>query len=218
MHMQAKRKPRRINILKRERTRAVLLNAAMTVFARLGSDAASIDDIIHEAAVARGTFYNYFASLEELLVALATQLSDELLARIGLVRQLPDPADRMACSIRSYIRRATADPTWGWVIVRIALVAAPLGTTMRGFLTADIEDGIAARRFRVPSVQVAADIVLGSAMMAMRSVLRGEAGNGHAEAVACGVLTAFGVADAAGVVRRSLDERAIIARVRRGKI
>ena len=192
-----------------------LLDAAMVVIARAGPDAGTVDAIIQQAAVSRGTFYNYFEGPEALLTALATKLSDELLAQIDAVRSLPDPADRMACSVRTYIRTAAADRTWGWVIVRIALVAAPLGTTMRAFLTADIEEGRAARRFRVPSVQVAADIVLGSALMGMRSVLRGEAGVNHAEAIAGGILRALGADDADALVRLPLDADAISARARR---
>jgi AcrR family transcriptional regulator len=212
--MPANKKSKRINILKREQTRGTLLDAAMAVFAQLGPDAAAIDDIIQKAGVSRGTFYNYFDSVEQILVALATRLSDELLTQIMPVRSLPDPADRVACSVRSFLHHAAADPTWGWVIVRIALVAAPLGQIMRDFLTKDIEDGRSAGRFRVRSVQVAADIVLGSALMGMRSVLRGDADEDHAEAIAEGILAAFGVADAGSVSRRSLSERAIIARAR----
>src|SRR5579862_1856074 len=67
---------------KRRRTRAALIEAAMKVFARLGPDAPIIDDFIAEAGVARGTFYNYFETREELLIAVATELSDRLLARM----------------------------------------------------------------------------------------------------------------------------------------
>ncbi|MBN8929574.1 MAG: TetR/AcrR family transcriptional regulator [Rhodospirillales bacterium] len=207
-------RPKRINERKREQTRAALLDAAMQVIARAGPDAATVDAIIQQAAVSRGTFYNYFESPETLLTALATKLSDELLAHIGTVRLLPDPADRMACSVRTFIRTAAADRTWGWVIVRIALVAAPLGATMRAFLTADIEEGRAARRFTVPSIQVAADIVLGSALMGMRSVLRGEAGISHAEAIASGILRALGADDPDELVTRPLDADGIAARSR----
>lgn len=186
----------------------------MLVIARSGPDAATVDAITQQAAVSRGTFYNYFESPETLLTALASKLSDELLAHIGVVRLLPDPADRMACSVRTFIRTAAADRTWGWVIVRIALVAAPLGATMRAFLTADIEEGRASRRFSVPSIQVAADIVLGSALMGMRSVLRGEAGVSHAEAIASGILRALGADDIDELVLRPLDPEAISARSR----
>ncbi len=212
--MQAKPKPKQINNRKREQTRAALLDAAMAVFAQAGPDAGSVDEISQSANVSHGTFYNYFASPEALLVALAAKLSDDLLSQIAIVRSLPDPVDRMACSVRTFIRKAAADHTWGWVIVRIALLAAPLGTTMRSFLTADIEDGLAAGRFRVRSAQVAADIVLGSALMGMRSVLRGEADEDHAEAIAEGVLNALGARNAGHAVRLSLRQDAILARAR----
>jgi AcrR family transcriptional regulator len=42
--------------------RAHLLGAARTVFASLGYHRASVSDILAEAGVARGTFYNYFES------------------------------------------------------------------------------------------------------------------------------------------------------------
>src|SRR5256885_15954628 len=40
--------------------RAQLLDCARTIFAEKGYHAASVDDVIQRAGVARGTFYNYF--------------------------------------------------------------------------------------------------------------------------------------------------------------
>ena len=45
-----------------EERRAQLLAAARVVFARRGYHHASVSDILDEAKVARGTFYNYFDS------------------------------------------------------------------------------------------------------------------------------------------------------------
>jgi len=197
---------------KRARTKAALIEAASKVFARLGPDAPTIDDFIAEAGVARGTFYNYFDTREELLIAVASQVSDDILERTRALRGLPDPADRVACSIRTFVRLAAANPTWGWVIVRIALVAAPLGTSMRKYLAEDVRAGLASGRFQVASPQAAADVMLGAGLMGMRSVLRGEAGAGHAESVAHAVLSALGVKDAAVIAHWSLDAEAIARR------
>jgi AcrR family transcriptional regulator len=201
---------------KRARTRAALVEAAMRVFARLGPEAPTIEDFIAEAGVARGTFYNYFETREDLLVAVATVVSEQLLAAMAVLRRLPDPADRLGCSVRTFVRKAASDPTWGWVIVRIALVAAPIGKSMRAYLAADIKDGLAAGRFRSPSRQAAYDLVLGTGLMAMRSVLRGEADADHAEDAAQVVLTALGVPDAAEVAYRSMDAHMLAARASRG--
>ena len=47
---------------------------------------------------------------------------------------VPDPADRVGCTVRLFILKAESDPIWGWIIVRVALIAAPLGETMRADL------------------------------------------------------------------------------------
>lgn len=50
--------------------RQAILDAAKRVFAQLGFDAATVRDIIRCTGLASGTFYNYFRSKEEVLVAL----------------------------------------------------------------------------------------------------------------------------------------------------
>ncbi len=180
----------------------------MRVFARLGPDAPTIDDFTAEAGVARGTFYNYFETRDELLIAVATAVSEQLHAELPEIRKLSDPAERVARAVRTFIRKAASDPIRAWVVVRIALIAAPLGKSMRANLTADIKAGLGAGRFQSPSVQAAYDVVLGLGLMGMRSVLRGEAGPHHAEDIAQLVLKALAVPDAVEVAHRSMDEGA----------
>ncbi|MBO6687695.1 MAG: TetR/AcrR family transcriptional regulator [Alphaproteobacteria bacterium] len=55
----------------KEANRTAILEAARTVFARIGYDAANIRDIIRETDLASGTFYNYFKSKEEVFEAIA---------------------------------------------------------------------------------------------------------------------------------------------------
>ena len=51
---------------KRARTRQKLLDAARVVFERDGFHDARLADIVQEAQVATGTFYNYYNSKEEI--------------------------------------------------------------------------------------------------------------------------------------------------------
>ena len=189
---------------KRRRTHATLVEAAIRVFARLGPDTPRIDDFIAEAGVARGTFYNYFETREDLLVAAAGAIADRIQAEGAALRSLADPAERIGSTVRTYIRKAATDPIRGWIIVRIALIAAPLGDAMRADLTQDIGDALAAGRIRAASPQAAHDLILGAGLMGMRAVLRGDAPESHAEDVAELLLTALGVPDATAVARRPL--------------
>ena len=49
------------------RTETRILEAALGVFADMGPDAPKIDDFAQAAGVSRGTFYNYFESVDALL-------------------------------------------------------------------------------------------------------------------------------------------------------
>ncbi len=180
------------------------MQAALRTCARLGPEA-PIDAIIAEAAVSRGTFYNYFTTREEVLAEVASAVSDRLLTQAITFRSLADPADRVSRSLRTFVRLAAADPTAAAVIVRIALLAAPLGIRMRDYLSADVDDGLASGRFRAPSTQAACDVILGLGLMGMRSVLRGEVPPEHAEHIAEMALRGLGVDDAAEVVGRALE-------------
>ena len=58
--------------------RDTILNAARTVLAKSGYEAATISDIVAAAGAAQGTFYLYFPSKLSLLEALSNQMFSEL--------------------------------------------------------------------------------------------------------------------------------------------
>lgn len=72
-------------VLDKETRRQQLLDAAITVFARKGYVETSIDDIITEAGVARGTFYLYFPGKKEIFLAIIDHYFELL---TGLVNRL----------------------------------------------------------------------------------------------------------------------------------
>ncbi|WP_309741139.1 helix-turn-helix domain-containing protein [Chamaesiphon sp. OTE_20_metabat_361] len=183
-----------IGLEKRERTRSNLIAAAYRVFARKEADAVTIDEIIAEAAVARGTFYNYFQTREEVLTAVAVALSDEMNHSLwAQSAQIEDPAARMAIAIRQFLHQAIRDATWGWVIVRSGLVAAPLSETIKTGVTTDLEAGLRLGRFQVTNKQAAIDLILGTGLMAMRTILGGHSEPDYPEQITELILKTLGV-------------------------
>jgi AcrR family transcriptional regulator len=69
----------------RDVRRVRLLDAAGRVFARLGYEAASVDDIAFEAGVGKPTVYRYFAGKEALFEAVFERALDELEGRLDCV-------------------------------------------------------------------------------------------------------------------------------------
>ena len=57
-------------------TRERLLDAAVKVIGEKGPDASSVEDFVAAADVSRGTFYNYFPTMEDLLRAVRRKLID----------------------------------------------------------------------------------------------------------------------------------------------
>ena len=68
----------RVGAQRRSRTRAQIITSAMAVFAAKGPDAPVIDDFILAAGISRGTFYNHFRTVPELLQATSELLTEEL--------------------------------------------------------------------------------------------------------------------------------------------
>jgi AcrR family transcriptional regulator len=66
-----------------EQRRAELLEAARALFLAKGVAATSLDHITQRAGVSKGLFYLYFASKEDLVLALQEQFSGEVAARMA---------------------------------------------------------------------------------------------------------------------------------------
>jgi AcrR family transcriptional regulator len=80
-----------------EQRRAELLAAGQALFLAKGIAGTSLDDITQRAGVSKGLFYLYFASKEDLVLALREQFSRDL-------------ADRMSAAIEA----VPADPPTAW--------------------------------------------------------------------------------------------------------
>jgi TetR/AcrR family transcriptional regulator, transcriptional repressor for nem operon len=75
-----------------EQRRAELLTAARALFLAKGVAATSLDEITQRAGVSKGLFYLYFASKEDLVLALQEQFSGEVAARMAAAAAPPAQA------------------------------------------------------------------------------------------------------------------------------
>lgn len=66
-----------------QRRRQHLIDAALTLFARIGPEQVSVDDVTRAADVSRALFYRYFSNIVELRVAALRFVVDELTAHIS---------------------------------------------------------------------------------------------------------------------------------------
>ncbi|MBC8741110.1 TetR/AcrR family transcriptional regulator [Paraburkholderia sp. UCT31] len=185
----------RTGAVRRESTRRKLLSAAVEVFAAKGPDAASIDDFLAAAGVARGTFYNYFKTTSELLDAVTSELSDEVIARIEVcVGAIDNPIERVLTGCLLYTQVAIKHPAWGAFITRTGIRGGASGRLTDVYLPRDLararEQGIA----QFTNVRAARDLLIGAIRQSVETVLSGAASAEHPREVMQLALAALRVA------------------------
>ena len=199
----------RVGAERRERTRARLLESALLVFAEKGPEAAVIDDVIALAGMARGSFYNYFRTNEELLAAVAAEISDELLRVIDpVVQSHDDPAARIAYGARLLLHAVRRYPLLGAFLSRLPWPAADSPLIGIGFLARDLEMGIVQKKFADIQARVGVDLVAGTLFSAAHSLSRDALPEDYPEAVVKAILQGLGVSksDAARRIALSLPD------------
>jgi AcrR family transcriptional regulator len=157
--------------------------------------------------VAVGSFYNYFATKDELLAAMLEQaLGEERRALESRQAQVTDPAEVISIAHRHLIRMADSDPDLAWLLVRLEVSHDVATSVLREAARRDLQRGMDAGRFTVGNPDLAITASGGALLAVLRSQLAGEraeqADSEHAE----GVLRAFGLdpREAAEIVRRPL--------------
>ena len=179
---------------KRARTRQALLEATLRVLARGGSGPVSIQEVTAEAGLANGTFYNYFRTREELLEATVVPLVQRLIGRLNAgATTIQDPAQRLALGVRAFIEHAVADPTWAAALLRIWGSTASLPRRAGAGVLSDLHAAQKKRRLRIPDPGAALDLIQGTVIASIRSVIEGRAGTERGPAIAALLLRAFGM-------------------------
>ena len=181
--------------LKRMRTRAALLRAAISVLGNESGRFATVDNVISESGMARGTFYNYFDSREQLFAAVAYELSHDFNSALeaSLVGGA-DPAKRASTWVRQYLRRMRADRQWGWAFVNVSLNGPKLfGDETYNEALQTIAAGCATGIFKVGNREAALDIALGAVLVSAMTILKGSTKPDHPEATTELILRALGV-------------------------
>jgi AcrR family transcriptional regulator len=164
--------PRTRGHRKRERTRSQLIAAGLRVLAEKG-EALTVSDVVAEADVSNGTFYNYFADRDELVDALAEHLLMTL-AAAAAGEPTSDPAMRFAVASVRVMQRAAEDPTWGRVVLRLVNRGA-VYHNVDHYLREDLAAGFAQGRFDAGPDDAMIDQVLGLMVMTIRRIAEGQA-------------------------------------------
>jgi len=156
------------------RTETRILEAALGVFANMGPDAPKIDDFVQAAGISRGTFYNHFESVEELLIATSEWTTRETIESIDAALEgLEGPALRLGVGLRLFFAKAQSDPVWCRFVARVWKIGGD------ELPTRDVADGLRNGVFRAPSAEVARDLLFGAIRQALLHIGSGKAASNY---------------------------------------
>ena len=109
------------NVARGEATRSQLLAIATRMFAERGYEDTSVEAVLREAGVSRGSLYHHFASKEALFEAVAEEVESDVGARtLAAAAGADGPVAALRAGSLAWIRLA-GDP----VVQRILLIDAP---------------------------------------------------------------------------------------------
>lgn len=194
---------------RRARTLARLLDSAMEVIAAKGAEGARIEDFAAAAGVSRGTFYNYFPTVDDLVHALHSRIirvtDDDLRQLIEL--PVPDEAFGMATVGHYFFHSAAREPARGWVILRLDGSRAPRQQLMETRFQEAMSYAVASGRFRPVDARAARSLLFGAIRTGQRDILMGDIDLDHGVHVMALVLSALGLApsEAEAVSRKARD-------------
>lgn len=192
---------------RREKTRARLVNAAKTLFARQGVERTRINEITEEADVGFGSFYNYFENKDAIIAAVLRETAEAHAEEIAaLTSGENDPAAVIAIAHRHFVRLARRDPEWAWLVIRMEGSQGAVLSALHAFAKRDLEKAVAAGRLSVPDVDVALAAAGGAFLGVLRAVLKNMVGDDADVHHAAGVLRMLGLPakEAAEIAARPL--------------
>jgi AcrR family transcriptional regulator len=110
-----------MNVARGEATRAQLIAIATRMFAERGYEETSIEAVLREAGVSRGSLYHHFAGKEALFEAVAEAVETSVGAQtLAAANGIAEPVAALRAGFLAWIRLA-GDP----VVRRILLIDAP---------------------------------------------------------------------------------------------
>ena len=179
---------------RRIRTRDRLLDAAESVIADKGTQAASIDDFVGAAGVSRGTFYNYFPTTTALLHALNVRVAGDLNRQLDRMdTSIRDPVVRLAAALHTVVAAYQSNPVRGWVAMHLAASNVPRAHVFEDRFAAIYREAVGLGRFRPVDMTAAWTLSFGAMRMAQRDVVSGAATPAQTTEVITLILAAFGV-------------------------
>lgn len=188
---------------KRQATRKALLTAARELVSEKGHDRISVQDITGTARVARGTYYNYFETKQDVFFAVAEHMREEMAESLADIRvNIKDPAMLVSVTLKYYFHQVMDNVEWREFTDCAGLGHLSLQQPAEQCFE-DIHRGVQAGRFRVDDVHFTQNLVTGMVRHVNEEIRHSRIGRTGIEYAIRSILQMLGLPD---LVSKSLTQ------------
>ena len=190
---------------KSARTREQILGAARSLYAKQAVESVTVEDVVREAGVAKGTLYVHFKNIEAVQMVVADELTQTFVNLLQPRRAVfEDPIERIADGCRTFLHQATLNPKWGGLVARYAWSFPTVGSAARGLLADDLYQAVRQGRIAEISSHLGTAIVVGIVLQVMLSASEENVQSPDVPFAVIAILQSLGVSrrEAHAVVKR----------------
>jgi AcrR family transcriptional regulator len=195
---------------KSARTREQILAAARSLYAKQAVESVTVEDVVREAGVAKGTLYVHFKNIEAVQMVVADELTQTFVNLLQPRRAIfEDPIERIADGCRTFLHQATLNPKWGGLVARYAWSFPTVGSAARGLLAEDLYQASRQGRIAEISSDLGTAIVVGIVLQVMLSASEGNVQSPDVPFAVIAILQSLGVSrrEAHAVVKRVIPTK-----------
>ncbi len=171
--------------LRRTTNREALLGAASELIGALGFSDVSIDEIVHRAGVAKGTFYNHFKNKHDIAHHVALGVRQDIRDQIAKFRSITsDPALRLSIALTLFLDLAVHSPQKAQILVTMLTGVSDVGAPMNARVRATLEVGHSTGRFSFRSLDSAFVFVVGIVVGGIKAIVERNSPEGASDLIA----------------------------------
>lgn len=173
------------------------MTAAYTAMAVKGLDGCSIADIIEQAGVGVGSFYNHFSSKEDLAKAVFAERAEELGAALEQAAVTSRNVAAATCyAFRRLIEEVESDPVWAGFIVHLEPSVQMLDNLLRGHARIGLQSGINSGALNIDDLETGITAFNAVIVAVAKSLMEGQITSAQAHRASLLGLRMFGIAQA----------------------
>lgn len=178
---------------RRRKTRRKLIESALAVVAERGLEGQIVDDVVRRAGVSRATYYNYFKTSSELVLAIAEDLTNDLIALVIFsADRHAAPLDRLASGVRTFLSLVGRYPQLAAFLSRAAYHAVRPGSYAYAVLERDAGGAMDDGTLSKVRLETAMDLIVGPILTTMGRMGSGTVSRAGIDHVAFAILLSLG--------------------------